>query len=185
MYCPQCATANSPDVKFCRTCGTPLEAVALALNSKPQLKQVAREKPEKTAQDWLETRIKGVSSLTRGSILLAVSLVLGAPLGLFLPSSFDAPWIVIWAVFFGWMAVWGGIDMANGISSILESKSRLRLLGVTGNASVHEPAQHDALSTDKLLGITSTSDSFQPSVASVTEGTTRHLIDDESGRRFE
>ena len=172
MYCPQCATANSADVKFCRSCGTQLEAVALALRTKPALKKATNKKDESTAQRWLEKRIKGVSSLTRGSILLTVSLVLGVPLGLFVPSSFDAPWILIWAVFFGWMAVWGGIEMADGVSAILEAKSRLRLLGLSGDESEIE---HE-LSTGAPLQSPTGSESIQRSSAvSVTEGTTRHL----------
>ncbi len=172
MYCPQCATANSADVKFCRSCGTQLEAVALVLRTKPALEKATQKQDETTAQHWLERRIKGVSSLTRGSILLTVSLVLGVPFGLFVPSSFDAPWILIWAVFFGWMAVWGGIEMADGISAILEAKGRLRLLGSSGDESEIE---HN-LSTGPPVQSPTGSDSIQRSSAvSVTEGTTRHL----------
>ena len=126
MYCPQCATPNADDVKFCRSCGTELEVVALALSGKPMqpIKADTDRGEPKIAQDWLEKRIEGVSGITRGTILLAVSLLIGAAMALFIPSSFGAPWILIWMVFFGWMAVWGGIEMADGISGVLESKSR-------------------------------------------------------------
>ena len=79
MYCPQCATPNAGDVNFCRSCGTELELVTLASSGK----SVQRNKPgtnknePKTAQDWLEKRIEGVSSITRGAILLGVSLLMG------------------------------------------------------------------------------------------------------------
>jgi len=175
MFCPQCATANGPDVKFCRSCGAGLEAVALAL-TKPTKKKLDRKKSEPTAQDWLERRIKGNSAITRGSILIIVSLLLTVPFRLFLPSTFDAPWILIWVVFFGWMTVWGGIEVANGLSSVLEAKSRLRLLGLTGKETVLEARQHEALMAghpvnDQGSGFTS------PSPVSVTEGTTRQLND--------
>jgi hypothetical protein len=172
MYCPQCATANSADVKFCRSCGTQLEAVALALRTKPALKKAIEKQDERTAQHWLERRIEGVSGLTRGSILLTVSLVLGIPLGLFVPSTFDAPWILIWAVFFGWMAVWGGIEMADGISAILEAKSRLRLLGLSGDESEIE---HDMSTGPSLQSPTGPDSIERSSGVSVTEGTTRQL----------
>jgi zinc-ribbon domain len=178
MFCPQCATANSPDVKFCRSCGAGLEAVALALSNPTKKKLDRNTSDPATAQDLLERRIKGVSSITRGSILMAVSFLLTAPFYLFLPPTFDAPWILIWVVFFGWMTVWGGIEAANGISAVLESKSRLRQLGLTGKETVVEARQHDAL----MAGQSSPANDQRPGLAprprvSVTEGTTRQLND--------
>ena len=105
---------------------------------------------------------------------MAVSLLLSAPMALFLPASFDAPWIIIWAVFFGWMAVWGGIEVANGLGAILESKSRLRLLGLTGKEQAIKAKRYDELSTGPLSQTPIASDAFR-SPSSVTEGTTRHL----------
>ena len=174
MYCPQCATVNNGDVKFCRSCGMQLESVALALSGKTPKKKDLKKSEPKTAQDWIEKRIEGVSGLMQGGILMAVSLLLSAPMALFLPASFDAPWIIIWAVFFGWMAVWGGIEVANGLSAILESKSRLRLLGLTGTERVLEAKPYDELSTGQLSQTPIASDAFR-SPSSVTEGTTRHL----------
>jgi hypothetical protein len=178
MFCPQCATANGADVKFCRSCGAGLEAVALAI-SKPTKKKLDRNTGEPiTAQDWLEQRIKGVSGITRGSILMAVSLLLTIPFQLFLPASFDAPWILIWMVFFGWMTVWGGIEVAYGLSAVLEAKSQFRLLGLTGKETVVEARQHDALMAGQPFAINDQrSDLTSPSPVSVTEGTTRQLND--------
>ena len=172
MYCPQCATLNSGDVKFCRSCGTSLEQVALALSGK-------RSKPDKTRksksefneQDWLEKRIEGVGGITRGSILLSVSLLLALPLGLFVPASFDAPWILLWVVFFGWMAVWGGIDIASGISTVLESRGRRHLIRTTHKESISAATTQDLLSEKESLS----TPKIASSPVSVTEGTTRHL----------
>ena len=175
MYCPQCATVNPGDVKFCRSCGMQLESVALALSGKAPKKKDLKKTEPKTAQDWIDKRIQGVSGLTQGIILMAVSLLLSAPMALFLPASFDAPWIIIWAVFFGWMAVWGGIEVANGLSAILESKTRLRLLGLTGKErAIEAKSDADELSTGQLSHTPIASDAFRSPV-SVTEGTTRHL----------
>jgi hypothetical protein len=157
MYCPQCATQNPADVKFCRSCGQELENVALVLSRKsgsPSKRGNKKNQPE-TVQDWKEKRVESTSGITRGAILLSVSLMLCFPIALFLPASFDAPWILIWTVFFGWMAVWGGIEMAYGISGMIEAKGRLRLLGTEA---------------DNVAG------SLNPSSpASITEGTTRQL----------
>jgi len=172
MYCPQCATANPVDVKFCRSCGTPLDAVALALSGKSKKPDKSSDKEnELTEQDWQEKHIAAISGLTRGSILLAVSLLLAIPLGLFLPVTFDAPWILIWVVFFGWMAVWGGIDIANGIGTVLESRSRLRLIKMKREEFIADVTTQDLLAGRESLRPAN----ITPSPMSVTEGTTRHL----------
>ena len=174
MYCPQCATLNSGDVKFCRSCGTSLEQVALALSGKRvKPANTRKRKSEFTEEDWLEKRIEGVSGITRGSMLLSVSLLLAIPLGLFVPASFDAPWILLWVVFFGWMAVWGGIDIASGISTVLESRGRRQLIRTTHKESIGVATTQDLLSERESLS----TPKIESSPVSVTEGTTRHLND--------
>ena len=70
MFCPQCATPNGDDIKFCRSCGRELEAVALILSGKspkPSKKDKNKSEP-KSEKDWLEKQIEGVSGVTRGLI---------------------------------------------------------------------------------------------------------------------
>ena len=177
MFCPQCATANADDVKFCRSCGRELEAVALILSGKSAktVKKDKKKSPPESEKDWLEKRIEGASGVIRGLILLTVSLLLAIPMALFIPSSFDAPWFVIWIVFFGWMAVWGGIEMAYGVGSVLEAKSRIRLLKLTGNHLVDTLDQQ--LSSGNPSPIMSPSAFKASPPLSVTDGTTRQLDD--------
>ena len=180
MYCPRCATPNADDVKFCRSCGAELEALALALSGKPvqPIKSGANKGEPETARDWLEKHIESVSGITRGAILLAVSLLLGVAMALFLPGSFEVPWILIWMVFFGWMAVWGGIETAYGVSGVLESKSRLRLLGLEGKGPVDGAIPQQLIYGGEPPNIAGPSSGFRPShPVNVTEGTTRHLDD--------
>ena len=180
MYCPQCAIPNAEDVKFCRACGTGLESVALALSGKPvpPTKADTNKVEPKTAEDWMAKGIEGVSGITRGSILLAVSLLIGAAMALFIPSTFDAPWILIWMVFFGWMAVWGGIEMAYGIRGVLESKGRLRLMGLTGKEPAVNASPQQLSAGRESPQITNPPGAFRPSPpVSITEGTTRQLDD--------
>lgn len=180
MYCPQCATPNADDVKFCRSCGRELEAVALALNGKSEkpVKAGAKQAEQRTAQHWLEKQVEGTSGIIRGSILLAVSVLIGAAMALFMPASFDAPWILIWIVFFGWMAVWGGIEMAYGISNVLEAKSRLRLMRLTGERqAIDAKTPESAFIGGPTRGADAHADLVPAPPASVTEGTTRHLDD--------
>lgn len=178
MYCPKCATPNNTDVKFCRSCGTEIEAVALVLSGKPvKTDKASKEKVEpKTAEDWLEKRAEGVSGMARGVILLLVSLLIGFALAEFLPSSFDAPWILIWVVFFGWMAVWGGIELAYGIGNLIESKSRIRLLKLKAKELGIEPSPQQLPSADERPRIIDSAFKASPPL-SVTEGTTRRLGD--------
>lgn len=180
MYCPQCATPNVDDVKFCRSCGRELESVALALSGKPAkpAKADADKAEPKSAQDWMEKQIEGVSGITRGSILLTVSFLIAGLMALFMPASFDAPWILIWIVFFGWMAVWGGIEMAYGISGLLEAKSRLRLMRRTGETSAADATTQELLRGSEPPQLANAPAAFSPAPrVSVTEGTTRHLDD--------
>ena len=172
MYCPQCATPNVDDVKFCRSCGTALESVALILSGKsPKPSKPDKNKAEaKTAQDWLEKRIEGVSGITRGTILVFVSALIGLAMGLFMPPNFDAPWIVVWSVFFGWMTVWGGIEVAFGLSSLIEAKTRLRMMGFTGKQAPIETTAQQALPS-----VEPNADFDSRPRRSVTEGTTRQL----------
>lgn len=178
MYCPKCATPQSDGAKFCRSCGMELEAVALALSGKTAQATEMRKGVPQTAQDWMEKRIKGVKDISGGTILLAVSLLLGAALALFLPNSFDVPWILVWTVLFGWIAVWGGIELANGIGSVLEAKSRLRLMRSTVNEPESDSTPQGLLSTPEPPVTINSSAAFKPHVpVSVTEGTTRQLND--------
>ena len=177
MFCPQCATPNADDVKFCRSCGRELEAVALMLSgksAKASKKDTNKSEP-KSQRDWLEKRIEGMSGVTRGSILLTVSLLIGIAMALFIPSSFDAPWFLLWIVFFGWLAVWGGIEMAYGVGSVLEANSRLRLLKLAGNDSAE--ALEQQLSSGNPSPIMSPSVFRSSPPLSVTDGTTRQLDD--------
>ena len=180
MYCPKCATPHTDGAKFCRSCGIELEAVALVLSGKSaQPAKASKKKLEpQTTQDWLEKHVEAVRNITEGAILLAVSLLIGVALALFVPGSFDAPWILIWMVFFGWMAVWGGIALADGVGGVLESKSRLRLLGLAGKESAIDATPRQLSSAGEPPIITNPSVASRPSPPlSITEGTTRQLDD--------
>ena len=177
MFCPQCATPNGDDIKFCRSCGRDLEAVALILSGKspkPSKKDKNKSEP-KNEKDWLEKQIEGVSGVTRGLVLLTVSLLIGIAMTLLIPSSFEAPAFVLWIVFFGWLAVWGGIEMAYGVGSVLEAKSRLRLLKLAAKDSVD--AFEQPLSSGNPLPIMRPSAFGSTPPLSVTDGTTRQLDD--------
>jgi hypothetical protein len=148
--------------------------VALALSGeieKPAKKSKNKSEPQ-TAEDWLERCIKGVKDITTGSIVLAISILIGVALALFVPGK--VPWILIWMVFFGWMACLGGIEIANGVGNVLESKGRLRLLA--GRESTIDATPQQLSSAGEPITITDASATLGSSLPlSVTEGTTRQL----------
>jgi len=172
MYCPQCATPNADGARFCRSCGMELEAVALMLRERlAQPTEVSGTKSEsKTSQDWLENRSKGVKSISTGVSLLIVSILIGVAMAFFVPP--NIPWILAWAVLVGWMAMWGGVELGNGIAGVLEAKNRLRFLGLAVRESGVDTTPRELSSAEsEIISKRSSSPS------SVTEGTTRHLDD--------
>ncbi|HEU4596583.1 MAG TPA: zinc ribbon domain-containing protein [Pyrinomonadaceae bacterium] len=178
MFCPQCATPNADDSKFCRSCGIELGAVALVLKGEPvkaSKKKSGKKKDEPaTTEEWLERRAEGVSGVTRGSILMLVSLLIGAALALFVPA--EVPWMLVWMVFFGWMAVWGGSEVAEGAGVIVEAKSRLRLLASKSGGESLASTPRELSPAREPLPTMSAAEAFRPQApSSVTEGTTREL----------
>lgn len=113
MYCPQCAAQNTDNAKFCRACGTDLEAVALVLTNKF---------PPPGA--WLEKYAEGKHKVIKGAILLGAALLVGAVPALFMGVIF--PLVMLWTVFFGWMAGWGIVSLASGVGEVVKSKTMLR-----------------------------------------------------------
>lgn len=173
MYCPQCATRHVDSAKFCRSCGLELESVALALSGKvaQPIETGGTTSEPQTAHDWVEKYSEGVRSITTGVSLVVLSLLIGAAMALFIPSSFDVPWILIWLVLVSWMAVWGAIEIGNGIGGVLAAKSQLRLPTPSGAGPTINST------TQQLLPAAGPPTPPPPAPLSVTEGTTRQLKD--------
>jgi hypothetical protein len=154
-----------------------LEAVALVLSGKSAPPAENEKKVEaRTPLDWMEKRIEGYKGIANGLILMMVSVIIGGGLALFVPG--DVPWILIWMVFFGWLAVWGGFELANGVGNVIEAKARLRMMGMAGGEPVVDAAPQQLSSHGEPVTIANSSSAFRPTPAlSVTEGTTRNLDD--------
>lgn len=127
MYCPGCAAQNAENTKFCRACGTNLEAVSLALAGQHNPAELKKEKAkkEKTSKSWAQKQSEGARDAVHGSILLTTAVLIGVAFALFtkIPD-----WIVIWTIFFGWLAGWGVVSLASGVGRMLEAKTMLRHL---------------------------------------------------------
>jgi hypothetical protein len=155
-----------------------MEAVALALSGKsaPPAEGGEKKVGATTPRDLMEKRIEGNKGIASGLILMLVSLLIGLAMALFVPG--DVPWILVWMVFFGWLAVWGGIELANGVGAVIEAKGRLRMLGVAGGEPVVNAVPRQLSSPGEPVTIANSSNAFRPTPPlSVTEGTTRHLDD--------
>jgi len=162
MYCPQCATQNTDNAKFCRTCGMALEAVALVLTNKFPLPGA-----------WLEKYGESKRKVIMGALLLGAALLIGGVPASFIGVSF--PLVMLWTVFFGWMAGWGIVSLASGVGEMVKSKTMLSQMkqfdsGLTTNepsnlsSAAHEPRMLEDVTRAK-----------PNSPSSVTEHTTELL----------
>lgn len=168
MYCPRCATQNTDNAKFCRACGTDLEAVALALTDKF---------PPPGA--WLEKYGEGKRKVITGAILLGAALLIGAVPALFIGVLF--PLVMLWTVFFGWMAGWGVVSLASGVGEMAKSKTMLRQVKrFDGGLTATEPSElSPAAQEPRMLDDVTRAEPYPPS--SVTEHTTEPLREQPRG----
>ena len=162
MYCPQCATQNTDNAKFCRACGTDLEAVALVLTNKSPLPGA-----------WLEKYGEGKHKVIMGAILLGAAILIGVVPALFIGVSF--PLVMLWTVFFGWMAGWGIVSLASGVGEMVKSKTMLRQMKQSGSGlTTAEPSELSSAAREpRLLDDVTRAQPYPP--LSVTEHTTERL----------
>jgi hypothetical protein len=169
MYCPGCAAQNPDSAKYCRKCGADLEVVALALAGQdPAIDGNDKVGPE--TPDWMKKRGKGVRNATQGAILLLTSLLIGVALALF---TNKPDWMVIWMIFFGWMAGWGAVSLAFGVGYLLEGRllSRHSARAASGATTT---AQLSPLADQIEVPSIATAPAEYAGM-SVTENTTEHL----------
>ena len=170
MYCPQCAAQNTDNAKFCRACGTELEAVALVLTNKF---------PPPGA--WLEKYGEGKHKVIKGAILLGAALLIGGVPALFIGVIF--PLVMLWTVFFGWMAGWGIVSLASGVGELVKSKTMLQQMEQFGGGLT--TTEHSGLSSaaqePRMLDDVTGAKPYSPS--SVTEHTTELLGEQSPGSK--
>ena len=159
MYCPQCSTQGADNAKFCRACGTDLAAAALTLTDKF---------PPPGA--WLEKYAESKHKVIRGSILLGAALLIGSIPAFFLGVIF--PLVMLWTVFFGWMAGWGIVSLASGVGEMVKSKTMLRQLKqFDSGLTTTEPSELSSAAREpRMLDDVARAKPYSP--LSVTEHTT-------------
>jgi len=106
----------------------------------------------------------------QGAILFGTAILMGVALALF---SNKADWMIIWTIFFGWLAGWGAILLAFGVGAVLEAGIMLNQIGQVSSQAAPRTAQL-ASDDSELISSVPTSPELT-SQASVTEHTTEML----------
>ncbi|HKS39927.1 MAG TPA: zinc ribbon domain-containing protein, partial [Blastocatellia bacterium] len=81
MYCPNCATANAEQVKFCRSCGANLSLVPQAMTGKfPEVRDTERRGRHRNRhgrdEDKPPNLAKGITQLITGVGFLVAALAI-------------------------------------------------------------------------------------------------------------
>ena len=165
MFCPKCGIENPDNGKFCRSCGTDVGIVSLALSGNLPNQQYVVD-PRKRAVSW-ETAI---TTIAAGAAMLIISIFLGVT------------GIIGAANWWFWLLIGAFAALANGITKFI-SLRRLEKLEATftlENTQNRIPfAQNNALPPSQTEFIKpqgsmyETGEFVEP--LSVTEHTTRQL----------
>ena len=158
MFCPKCATQNSEGASFCRTCGANISLIPQALTGQPlQAPSQPQEVLDETCgprgrrrELTLETSFKNIFL---GIAFLIIALALSRTIG--------AGW---WF----WMLIPAFLMLGNGIAQYIRVKDRDKRMLAAPRLQAVIP-RHDQPAFPRG------SDELRSPVASVTEGTTRHL----------
>ena len=165
MFCPQCATQNADDAKYCRSCGTDISLVSQAvtghLAERLAIEDSTRHSRRRRSRDdkgppSIERAVKGFF-MGLAFILVAFSVRIWAPAG---------------SIWWFWMFIPASAMLADGVSTYLrlasEGKSHAPHSYTQAQPSVSPPPRRAGSLTPADTG-----EMIPP--PSVTEATTRHL----------
>jgi hypothetical protein len=132
-------------------------STALAAAGSPD-KPKKKTKQGKPAKTWTEKRSAAMRDIIQGAVLTAASAVICVAFAMFLTVP---DWLILWTVFFGWMACWGVISMAFGIGGLIESSTMSRAVDQP-MSRVTAPTDNELVSSSFFL------DSPPPSITELT-----------------
>ena len=166
MFCPKCATQNIDGAHFCRACGANISLIPHALSG-----QLPTAQPEPyTRRGWRHrsrppSLDEGVRTLVMGFGFIAVAIALavfGGAIGA--------------NVWWFWMLIPAFGMLGKGISEIVRANQ--------SRSTGQMPPQIPYVAPPQNLSPGKTND-LRPPVASVTEGTTRHLGTEAATQQFD
>jgi hypothetical protein len=167
MFCPKCATQNIDGAHFCRACGANISLIPTALTGQlPTAAPTEDRRSRRRNRSRQPSLDEGIRSSFMGLGFLAVAVALaiyGAPIGA--------------NVWWFWMLIPAFAMMGKGISEIVRARQLKSSQTTTQN-------QFSNLSPPQDFPRSNTNELHAP-VASVTEGTTRHLGANAETRPFE
>ena len=168
MFCPKCASQNVDGAHFCRACGANISLVPQALAGQMPVaaNQESSRRGRRGRSEKEPTFDEGVRNLVMGFGFIAVAIALaifGRPIGA--------------QVWWFWMLIPAFGLLGKGIAEIVRF-NQLKTPPAGG------PAQMPYVAPPEVVP-SSNAGELRPPVASVTEGTTRHLGTEAATRHFE
>jgi hypothetical protein len=164
MFCPKCATNNVDGASFCRGCGANISLVPQALTG--QITQAPVEEVEEGGRRRRRRRDRGEVTLDQsfknmfmGFGFLIIAIVLSRTIG---------------QVWWFWMLLPAFSMMGTGIAQFIRVREREK------RAALAPPPINHAFQPPPR-----TAEELRAPVASVTEGTTRHLGVEAPTRQFD
>jgi hypothetical protein len=171
VYCPQCATQNSGEARFCRACRAPIGLVSRVLRGEA----VTPEDPELDV--YLDRGFRRLSyhrppNLMAGAAYLLVGLgaLLSSAAAILAPILGSAPPVLMWI----WPLVLGLFLFAEARSEFGRHRAAKEMRRLAGENPVEEPV----LGAKSIGGELSAPRAFDIPPPSVVEDTTRRLEDD-------
>ena len=168
MFCPKCATQNIDGAHFCRACGANISLVPQALTG--QLPVAQTEEPTRRGRrgrpEKQPTFDEGVRNVVMGFGFIAVAVALaffGRPIGA--------------QVWWFWMLIPAFAMLGKGISEIVRV-NQSKVPPTPNQQQMPYAAPREVLPPGNPAEL-------RPPVASVTEGTTRHLGTEAATRHFD
>jgi hypothetical protein len=183
MFCPKCAAQNAENVRFCRSCGIELEAVAAALSGRLSLtrNQGCNDEEMSNDPDKLWNSFVSRSLIGLAFVIIAIYLTVSGTIG-----------GNVWGF---WLLIPGATLLGRGISSYFKAKrierKNARFLETNStnaaippqNANAALPPRQTLFANEYAAPVRNTDELYAPP-SSVTEGTTRHLNINTEGETF-
>jgi hypothetical protein len=158
MFCPKCATQNLDGASFCRGCGANISLVPQALTGQvvqpppAEIEEYGGRRARRRKRTGEVTLDQSFKNIFMGFAFLMIAIALSRTIG---------------AAWWFWMLLPAFSMMGTGLAQYIRVKERIRRESLMGP---QPPPLGQTLPAQSRL-----SEELRSPVASVTEGTTRHL----------